>query len=164
MLRVVATASTLKRVEFSQPERSVLLAALYELWVVCPDDDIATKRISELVRRLGGDPTNVFFERTHQGWVVKNLDRAAQLQAMPHADYLRTREWEDKRREALRRARKRCQLCNSPESLEVHHRTYKRLGDEWASDLTVLCSTCHTAFSASGRELVDDWLGEDVEY
>ena len=29
------------------------------------------------------------------------------------------------------------------DNLEVHHRTYERLGEELASDLTVLCNRCH---------------------
>ena len=46
----------------------------------------------------------------------------------------------------LAAAQRRCRICarGDPDvRLEVHHRTYARLGRERASDLTTLCSECH---------------------
>jgi hypothetical protein len=68
------------------------------------------------------------------------------LREMPYADYLKTSHWWWARTVALRSAGYRCQLCNSDESLNVHHRTYERRGEELPGDLTVLCRECHTAF------------------
>lgn len=48
----------------------------------------------------------------------------------------------------------RCRVCNAgPEDaqLEVHHRTYERLGCEETSDLTTLCSECHVVVTDSLR-------------
>jgi hypothetical protein len=39
-----------------------------------------------------------------------------------------------------------CRLCNAAQTeaqLEVHHRTYARLGCERAEDLTTVCKLCH---------------------
>jgi len=47
---------------------------------------------------------------------------------------------------ALKRAKYSCQLCNSKDNLNVHHRTYERRGHELASDLIVLCKQCHKTF------------------
>jgi hypothetical protein len=33
--------------------------------------------------------------------------------------------------------------CRSKDGLQVHHRTYERLGEEVPEDLTVLCLSCH---------------------
>ncbi len=57
--------------------------------------------------------------------------------------YLKSDEWKQTREEALEWACHRCQLCNSPDRLHVHHRTYERIGCEDLADLTVLCSGCH---------------------
>lgn len=57
--------------------------------------------------------------------------------------YLQTDHWKEMRRLALEHAEHRCQLCNSPDNLEVHHRTYERMGRERLGDLTVLCTDCH---------------------
>lgn len=65
-----------------------------------------------------------------------------------YQEYLRSSKWRGKRKEALGRAGYRCQLCNSPTRLQVHHRTYDRLGNERPDDLIVLCQKCHTAFHA----------------
>lgn len=77
---------------------------------------------------------------------------------MTYLTYLRSATWRSKRIAALERAGQRCQVCNSPDKLQVHHRTYERLGNELPEDLTVLCDDCHTLFS---RRTVKwySWLG-----
>jgi 5-methylcytosine-specific restriction endonuclease McrA len=65
---------------------------------------------------------------------------------MPYDAYLRTPEWTQRRAEALRKAKKRCQVCNGTNRLEVHHRTYERRGAELPEDLIVLCKGCHGKF------------------
>jgi hypothetical protein len=72
--------------------------------------------------------------------------RADYLAAMPYADYLLTPEWQERRQAALDRAGRRCQVCNTPRRLHVHHRTYERRGRELPGDLTVLCDRCHALF------------------
>tara|TARA_Y100000310_G_scaffold232390_1_gene235188 strand:- start:9176 stop:9829 length:654 start_codon:yes stop_codon:yes gene_type:complete len=72
------------------------------------------------------------------------------LQRMPYSDYLRSDHWDRVRKLARKAAGGRCQVCNSRERLEVHHRTYDRRGEEHPADLTVLCSGCHQKFHADG--------------
>jgi hypothetical protein len=73
-----------------------------------------------------------------------SLLRLAELRAMPYADYLRTPEWQRTRAAALMRAQHRCVLdARHTARLEVHHSSYDRLGAELASDLAVLCHSCH---------------------
>ena len=70
--------------------------------------------------------------------------RLAELRTMPYRRYLRTAEWQRTRAAALHRAGYACTLdITHTDDLEVHHRTYERLGHELASDLTVLCNRCH---------------------
>lgn len=66
--------------------------------------------------------------------------------ATPYQLYLRSPEWRERRKRAIERADGACQLCASKERLNVHHRTYARLGNEGDSDLTVLCRRCHARF------------------
>ncbi len=86
-----------------------------------------------------------------------------------YLDYLASPEWRAKRMLALKRAGFCCQLCNyGGAPLDVHHRTYARLGDERVEDLTVLCRKCHDAFHAlrfrAGRSAPDhvSWFDDDV--
>ena len=72
--------------------------------------------------------------------------RLAELRAMPYEEYLQTPEWGERRDFMLQQAGNRCQVCNSPEDLNVHHRTYERRGNEEHGDLTVLCQSCHAWF------------------
>lgn len=69
-----------------------------------------------------------------------------------YKEYLKTEHWQSQRKAALHRANYRCQVCNSSnKQLDVHHRTYERLGVELPADLIVLCNDCHGLFHKNGR-------------
>ena len=68
--------------------------------------------------------------------------------------YLKSYEWRMISREAKLRASRRCQLCNSENDLQVHHRSYENLGRELETnfrDLIILCERCHTHFHSITR-------------
>lgn len=75
------------------------------------------------------------------------------LRAMPYREYLRSPEWRETRAAALVRAGHACSLdATHVEHLEVHHRSYTRLGAELAQDIVVLCRDCHRLHHrANGR-------------
>lgn len=77
--------------------------------------------------------------------------REAELASMPYEAYLRSPEWQARRRAALARAGHRCQVCNATAQLQVHHRTYERRGREEPGDLTVLCDGCHGRHHSAAR-------------
>ncbi len=68
-----------------------------------------------------------------------------------YQDYLLTPRWARVRRRMLQRAGFRCQQCRDYDRpirrvrLQVHHRSYTRLGQERWEDLEVLCRPCHEA-------------------
>jgi hypothetical protein len=66
-------------------------------------------------------------------------------------EYLKSDHWKALRTAALERAESRCQVCYSAKLLDVHHRTYRRLGAEMPADVTVLCRRCHELFHASSK-------------
>lgn len=72
--------------------------------------------------------------------------RLAELRTMRYADYLLTPEWLATRATIRERFGGRCAVCNSARSLQVHHRTYERRGEEDIRDLTLLCADCHSRF------------------
>ena len=72
--------------------------------------------------------------------------RAHELATMPYPEYLASPEWRAKVRVKREEAGHRCVVCDSSRRLEVHHRTYRRRGNELRGDLTVLCHECHSLF------------------
>lgn len=73
--------------------------------------------------------------------------RIQELKEMDYKDYLQTPEWNATRKKMFRRADYQCQLCNANKTtLNVHHKTYDRLGAENYDDLIVLCENCHAKF------------------
>jgi len=58
--------------------------------------------------------------------------------------YLTSSQWKSLRQLALARDNHCCKVCASTASLNIHHITYKRLGNERLSDVVCLCRNCHT--------------------
>ncbi len=78
--------------------------------------------------------------------------RTEQDNSKNYGELLRTLQWQEKRKQILKRDNYQCRNCGSAHGLEVHHRQYhkiKRINDfrkPWAyhdSNLVTLCSRCH---------------------
>lgn len=115
---------------------------------LAPAEPQATERVLEVevfgVARTDGAEMNYFRE-------LVSSERLAALRSMPYADYVETPEWFNVRMSALDAAGSRCQVCNTDDGLDVHHRTYERRGNEVLEDLTVLCRECHQRFHDFGE-------------
>jgi len=60
--------------------------------------------------------------------------------------YLKSNKWSSIRTHAIRKAQNSCQVCDSPNNLQCHHRRYNNIGNENIDDLIVLCSDCHKIY------------------
>ena len=69
--------------------------------------------------------------------------------------YLRSPAWNQIRKRRLKIAGYECENCGKRTRLEVHHKHYRRLGDEWITDLLALCNRCHRRFDDMRR--YDRW-------
>jgi hypothetical protein len=59
-----------------------------------------------------------------------------------YVQHLNSKEWQIIRRSLIRR-RQRCEGCRMTDNLQVHHGSYKHVGDERFNELFLLCSDCH---------------------
>ena len=62
---------------------------------------------------------------------------------MKYADYILSKEWASLRRRCKEADRHACRVCGTKNELDVHHKTYERLGHEELGDLITLCRRCH---------------------
>lgn len=70
-------------------------------------------------------------------------------------DYLASPHWQGLRvRYAGSRRPKRCAVCHDP-AYELHHRTYRRLGEERLDDLLALCGRHHGVLHEAALSLWD---------
>jgi len=62
-----------------------------------------------------------------------------------YQEYLKTEHWLDvkKRFRASKLCKKRCYVCGGRSNIHIHHKSYKRIGNERLWDLIELCATCH---------------------
>lgn len=68
------------------------------------------------------------------------------MSAKDKLEHLQSPYWSKLRLDRLVLANNCCELCNSTETLELHHTTYDRLGCEKLSDVVILCggsNGCH---------------------
>lgn len=67
--------------------------------------------------------------------------RSGELISYP--EYLNSQHWYETRREALKKANHKCEVCGCSGSLDIHHLSYKRMWCELPTDLIALCRDCH---------------------
>ena len=71
-----------------------------------------------------------------------------------YAAYIRSPEWIARRNQRLIIDQHACRACGRKDLLNVHHKTYDRLGDEDITrDLITLCRECHFYAHSRHRQL-----------
>jgi len=63
--------------------------------------------------------------------------------AKDYKEYLKTKHWRETKIWAKKSLSNKCHVCGSLRQLQVHHRSYKHLGNELIEDLEILCRGCH---------------------
>ena len=124
---------------------SIVVFFLTLSWLAREDEDERAHRVNTGNTSSAPSPVNVSPKTASPA--PKVASRGSQYQK-----YLQSPEWQSTRKQAIARAGYRCQLCGAYASqLEVHHNTYKNLGNERPADIIVLCHDCHSRFHAGGR-------------
>jgi hypothetical protein len=57
--------------------------------------------------------------------------------------YLLTPAWKAKRKAVMERAGSLCEGCRKRKATQIHHTTYKHVGDELLFELVAVCDSCH---------------------
>lgn len=94
---------------------------------------------------------------------VRKKDREEEkvVERVSYREYLSSKRWRLKRQQALDHYGCICGRCGSTVLLQVHHKTYKRLGCELMSDLEILCRDCHVAEHQHEKPWIKDALTEE---
>ena len=79
-------------------------------------------------------------------------------------EYLQSYQWQDKRLRVLERDNYLCQSCLEQDATQVHHLTYKHVGNEPLFDLISVCDECHKSITFMDRLKKNDssiifWCG-----
>lgn len=76
---------------------------------------------------------------------------------MDYQEYLKSEGWKAKRNMILNMWGNRCALCNKGGEMHLHHRDYKRVGNEEVTDVIPLCKKHHELFH--NKVLLRDTIG-----
>jgi hypothetical protein len=63
-----------------------------------------------------------------------------------YGPYLKSEAWAKRRALVMKRAGGTCEGCGEAAAAEVHHRSYKHVGNEFLFELVALCKPCHDRF------------------
>lgn len=132
---------------FSTYQLELLREACGPEYAAVPLDDV--RRMSINIRKSGDIGTG-----------SSKAPRKSTMTSAAYREYLGSPQWKA-RAEAFRAAwDHRCAICYSSAKLEVHHRTYERLGHELNTDCIPLCKHCHKM--ANGRRRREAMKGNTV--
>lgn len=61
-----------------------------------------------------------------------------------YKEYLKTKHWQNIKNKMYKSKYKyECYCCGAKRGLQLHHKSYKRVGNEKLNDLIYLCGNCH---------------------
>ncbi len=125
-------------------------------WVYYQYPQVSTKAIRDGINGIAFTGTIEQYRDERKRMEDSNFERVRavnvlDLRSVPYKEYLQTEHWQIVRRDALKAAEYRCQVCNASTTLHVHHRTYERRGEELPADLIALCADCHKLFHDHGK-------------
>jgi 5-methylcytosine-specific restriction endonuclease McrA len=116
-------------------------------------------------QRRGAMDKTVFAPRWRHYWDDQTARRSKTYDAIRgirwqdgfYAVYIASTEWAAKRQEVMARARQGsafpvCESCGVSPATEVHHLSYRRLGNEPLDDLMAVCGPCHQDIEAAKEE------------
>lgn len=73
------------------------------------------------------------------------LRKYLRANGITYQEYLDSPHWKDIRKRfwASKLHDNKCGICGNKEALQVHHKTYQRIGNEKLHDFELLCGKCH---------------------
>lgn len=78
-----------------------------------------------------------------------------------YADYLSSPEWQRLRSSVMERCGGLCEGCRQGSADDVHHLTYRNIGNEFLFQLVGLCRACHTRWhEENGLTITDSGAAE----
>lgn len=93
-----------------------------------------------------------FDEDLRTDWSARRMQRYQDMRGQQDAEWRQRYEaviesaaWQKKRTKIFERDKGLCQACRLRPADQVHHLTYKHLGQEPLFDLVAVCLVCHTA-------------------
>ena len=100
------------------------------------------KNRSDIARELYYTYKSAFSKRKYQ--IFENARKLKQDNWYDKYEaYINSDTWKEKRKTILARDNYICQICKTNKAVQVHHLTYKRMGNEQDFDLVSVCLPCH---------------------
>lgn len=105
--------------------------------LVCFNDKIGL-HYKQVVEKWG----NVVQVEYQKKWQIDRLQQSQEWWS-DYNKYLKSEQWQLKRKAVLKRDGNLCQACLHRNATQVHHLTYDRVFDEPLFDLVAICEPCH---------------------
>lgn len=96
-----------------------------------------------------------FYQKFIDGFLIKCEEKRQNKDTQWfrwYGEYLRSKEWKNKRQMVLNRDSFICQGCLSKKATQVHHLSYAHVGNEPLFELVSLCENCHNSITEMDKK------------
>lgn len=81
---------------------------------------------------------------------------------MIYREYITSDRWKKRREDYFEKHARKCRACGSLKRIHLHHKTYRRLGEERDADLVPLCHVCHTTLHRQQKKSGENlWIATE---
>lgn len=111
-----------------------------------PFDEELSKSITEHIRLSSEHQRQELQAQWQQQEQLRNQNQQQQNREWWewYNEYLKSPQWERKRRAVLDRCQGICEGCRINKAVQVHHLTYEHVGEEFLWELVAVCRMCHS--------------------
>lgn len=117
----------------------------------CPDENIAEEpaRNLDVIKQVAADESRTKKKSpVNDWWDIYDI-------------YIKSVHWSIKRNIVLARAKNEegipiCEACGQSQAIQVHHLTYRNLGNEYLWELKAVCLACHQRLHPN-RQMIPKW-------
>lgn len=104
--------------------------------------EVAQAKLNGTIPDFDQSLSDLFCELAHTTYADRRSDNREGWLAW-YDEYLKSPAWASKRTAVLRRDQHICQGCRERRATQVHHISYRNVGNELLFQLTSLCQQCH---------------------
>ena len=81
---------------------------------------------------------------------------------MIYREYITSDLWKKRKQNYFKTHDRKCKACGSLKRIHLHHKTYRRLGEERDADLVPLCHVCHTSLHRQQKKSGENlWIATE---
>lgn len=105
-----------------------------------------SKQVQNPPRKYFNDKGKKITRRQFRNLNRKKSKKFKKPKKLKYKSYIHSKEWLNRKTILYEKFGRECMACDSNKNLNVHHSSYRNLGNEADDELVVLCKSCHEEY------------------